>query len=188
MEHRLLRRGLVVYDNVRHTASVLCQKMSMQAAVWPQHRRFVEEEPRQRSMMKKVIPIMVPAWTSCELSVRPDRTGTSPPKVGPSAWPQSLHFLRGAKNKSPSPSVMSSTGCRHCFFVFDPTLSGIGMVRLFVIPSGAARSPNHDSAPPGFGLGTPSPGFGSCSGLGSGAVLRLLLRLPAPAPALLGPC
>ena len=138
--------------------------------MWPQHRRFVEEEPRQRSMMKKVIPIMVPAWTSCELSVRPDRTGTSPPWVGPSAWPQSLHFLRGAKNKSPSPSIMSSTGCRHCFFVFDPTLSSIGMVRLFVIPSGAARSPNHDSAPQGSASVPPPP-------------VRPWLRSLAPAPA-----
>jgi hypothetical protein len=47
--------------------------MSMQAAVWPQHRRFVEEEPRQRSMMKKVInhgSCMDKLRTNCAASQR----------------------------------------------------------------------------------------------------------------------
>ena len=121
---------------------------------------------------------MVPAWTSRELTVRPVRTGSSPPwwnqALGSKLW---LYWLNQSRSFSSRCYCQylpenKNTGQRHvlhgpvlCFF--KGWVRGIPVVRLFVIPSGAARSPNHDSAPQGSARTPPPPG-----------------SAPAPAPAL----
>ena len=91
--------------------------------------------------------------------MRPGLTGTSPPAVGPSAWPQSLVYqlsqsrsfsCRRSCQYLPEKQTRVSVMSNHCSgFVFDfwGWVPSIGAVRLFVVPSGARRSPWHDSAP-----------------------------------------
>jgi len=125
------------------------------------------------------------------LTVRPVRTGTSPPKVGPSAWPHSLPpIAEQGKTKACPHSVMSSTGCRHCFFDFKGWVSGIPMVRFIIYIVSVPRDSEPRFGPPGYQPGTLSPGSApvpgsvlrSALGSGSGSV-----PLPCWAPDL-GPC
>ena len=119
------------------------------------------------------------------LTVRPVRTGTSPPKVGPSAWPQSLPpIAEQGKTKACPHSVMSSTGCRHCFFDFKGWVSGIPMVRFIIYIVSVPRDSEPRFCPPRVSAGYPLPRFGSGPWLR--AALSAGLRLWLRAVALLG--
>ena len=172
MEHRLLRRWLVVYCHIGHAVTLQCFTLKnvhaggSVAATPPFCRGGTQtEEHDEEGYQSWFLHGQVVNYLCGQIGRGLPRLKWDQ-ALGPSPCPQSP----SKEKQKPVPQRHVQHWLQALFFVFDPTLSGIWMVRLFVIPSGAARSPNHDSAPQGSASVPPPP-------------VRLRLRSLAPAPA-----